>query len=40
MFTITQSDFAVELYFMEVPFIVIVPENKFGEGVIQQGVRY
>lgn len=39
MFTITQSDFAVELYFMEVPFIVIVPENKFGE-VIQQGVRY
>lgn len=39
MFIITQSDFAVEPYFMEVPFIVIVPENKFGE-VIQQGVRY
>ena len=39
MFTTTQSYFAVEPYFMEVNFIVIVPENKFGE-VIHQGVRY
>ena len=29
------SYFAVEPYFMEVAFIVTVPENKFGE-VIQQ----
>lgn len=38
MFTILQTYVTIEPYFMEVPFIVIVPENKFGE-VVQQGVR-
>lgn len=39
MFATPQTDFAVVTYFLEVPFIIIVSENKLGE-VTQQGIKY
>lgn len=39
MFTIPQSYYTMETYFMGLPFRISVPENKFGE-VIKQGIKY